>query len=229
MEQPALPTSCRPWRRLRLALLLVATWAGGGCNNQPAQPASSAIALFNSAIDGCTAGIAPDGAIDQKALAATGWRVVERKTRFESTDVVHRPDDYPKLRKMEYEVTSWQRPGLHGGIELIRDGSGFVFGRCNVGARTKEADGVQRIRSAISAKLGAQPAREGIIPPGGDWLLPRWSKEGHGSYWSLPRHDLYLIHYDDRSAGLEIVVMPDRSKLDEYSPDRPEARIYVPE
>ena len=51
-------------------------------------------------------------------------------------------------------------------------------------------------------------------------VLPRCS-------YPLPQHDIYLTDFDGQSVRIEVVAMPDRERLDEYSPDRPEARIIA--
>jgi hypothetical protein len=189
-----------------LAPAFVTACSSGG-NSLPEQDSAAVAAAFAAVIEGCSAGLTPDGGIDQSELGAAGWKVAERSNRG------------------GVETSSWQRDDVDGLLELVRYG-GDLADSCMLDARAAGSDGVAEVLAALSRKLGA-PARQGVVPQGGDQLTPRATEEKAGYYWPLPTCDIYLTAFDDQSVRIEVLSMPDRDSLDPYSPDRPESRIIT--
>lgn len=161
-------------------------------------------------------------------MIAAGWQEHERTTRFETFTQTHPPGSMPSLRPGEYEATEWALPGRTGVVTVIRHDSATqqqTADMCSVPARLEEDVSVDTIVTAISARLDQEVAREGDLPRGGDFLTPRVDRAPHAYYWQTPQHDVYLVAYSTSGLRLEVYAMADRTKLDEYSPDRPERRI----
>ena len=191
-----------------LAPAFVTACSSGG-NGLPEQDSGAVAAAFGAVIDGCSAGLTADGSIDQAVLGDAGWMVAERSNRG------------------GIETTSWRRDDVDGRLELVDYGDALADS-CMFDARAAGSDGAGKVLAALIRKLGA-PARQGMVPQGGDFLTPRENEDKTGHYWPLPHSDIYLTVFDGQSVRIEVVAMPDRSALDEFSPDRPEARIITEE
>ena len=193
----------------------------------PVQEPQAVAAAIVAAVRACTAGLTSTGSIDQRAMAASGWRVVSRSTRLEAETRELTVGAYPTLRPGEYEATSWAREGVSNRIELIRSdgGPGALHDYCNLAARTESRAAAERVVAAVAGHFGRRPDRSGARPRGGDFLTPRSDSEQVEHHWALPRNDAYLTIGDDGHVGLEVLAMADRATLDQYSPDRPENRI----
>lgn len=214
----------------RLTVLAVAAIAGcaPARDDLPVQEPGPVVVGFISALRACSAGLTPEGSIDQNAMAATGWQVISRQTRFEQQDRDLAVNAFPALRPQEYEATRWTRPGATSPIELVRWDTGTdgfdMLDKCVVGARVADDGATGQVIAAMTRVFGRPPDRHGLIPRGGDFLTPRFDPQSTGDYWALPRHDVYILS-SDGYLSLEVVAMPDRSRLDQYSSDRPEHRI----
>ena len=189
-----------------LAPAFVTACSSGG-SGLPEQDGGAVATAFGAVIEGCAAGLTPDGSIDQTKLGDAGWMVIERSDRG------------------GIETTSWRRDDVDGRLELV-DYDDKLADSCMLDATAKGSDGAVKVLAALTSKLGA-PARQGAVPQGGDQLTPRATEEKTGYYWPLPHNDVYLTTFDDQTVRIEVLAMPDRSALDQYSPDRPEARIIT--
>jgi len=197
-------------KRMRMATLLApafVTACSSGSDGLPEQDSAAVAAAFGAVIEGCSAGLTPDGSIDQAKLGDGGWMKLERSNQG------------------GIETTSWQRDGVDGRLEVVNYGDELADS-CMLDARAQGSDGTAKVLAALKRKLGA-PARQGAVPQGGDFLTPRETEDKNGYYWPLPHSDVYLTAFDDQSVRIEVLAMPDRAGLDEFSPDRPEARIIT--
>ena len=195
---------------MRLAPLLVPALVmacSSGDSGLPGQDSAAVAAAFAAVIDGCSARLTADGSIDQAALGDGGWTRTGRTSQA------------------GIEATTWQRSGVTGGLELVHY-DGELADICMFDAQAAGSDGADRVLTALTRKLGP-PARQGKVPQGGDFLTPRKREDKHGYYWPLPRSDVYLTRFDDQNVRIEVLAMPDRASLDQYSPDRPESRIIT--
>ena len=195
---------------MRVATLLApafVTACSSGGNGLPEQDSAAVVAAFGAVIDGCSAKLTADGSIDQAALGDGGWSQVERSNRG------------------GVKTAAWQRDDVDGRLEVVNYGSDLAD-TCMLDARAAGSDGSAKVLAALTRKLGP-PARHGAVPQGGDFLTPRESEDKTGYYWPLPTSDVYLTTFDDQTVRIEVLAMPDRAKLDEFSPDRPEARIIT--
>lgn len=213
--------------RLALGLAALSLVGCGRGPNLPVQDTARAIAVFERALGACSAGLTPSGGIDQRAIAASGWRVVSRSAR---TWTENRPlpvDAYPTLRPGEYETTEWTLDGSPSPLFGTRwhASSPEMHDSCAVGARTESRATADQVVSALTRRFGRPPDRAGPLPRGGDFLTPRFDSELYGRYWALPRNDVYVTTGDDGYVSLEVVAMPNRAALDRYSPDNPELRV----
>ena len=189
-----------------LAPAFVTACSSGG-SGLPEQDSAAVAAALAAVIDGCSAGLTADGSIDQAKLGDAGWMVVER------------------LNRGGIGATSWRREDIEGRLELVDYGDQLADS-CMFDARATGSDGADKVLAALTRRLGA-PARQGAVPRGGDFLTPRETEDKTGYYWPLPTSDVYLTAFDDQTVRIEVLAMPDRAALDEYSPDRPEARIIT--
>jgi len=183
------------------------TACSSGSGGLPEQESAAVAAAFGAVIDGCSAKLTADGSIDQAALGDGGWLQVERSNQG------------------GIETVAWQRDDVDGRLELVNYG-GELAGSCMLDARAAGSDGSAKVLAALTRRLGT-PARQGAVPQGGDFLTPRQTEDKTGYYWPLPKSDVYLTTFDDQTVRIEVLAMPDRAKLDQYSPDRPEARIIT--
>jgi hypothetical protein len=220
-----------PFRKARRALLcglLLVTSCRASDDNMPRQSRAAVEALFGDVLQGCGAPLTTDGTFDQGAMVAAGWQERERTTRFEAANQTHPPGSRPSLRPGEYEATVWALPGRVGVVEVIRQDAATrqqTADMCSVAARLEREVSLDTIVTAISTRLGQAVAREGDLPRGGDFLTPRADRAPHAYYWKTPQHDVYLVAHGTSDVRLEVYAIADRTKLDEYSPDRPERRI----
>ena len=205
-----------------------------GCTGQggsPVQETEQVAGLMLAGLRGCSAGLTPEGSIDQGGLAASGWRVVSRMTQFETQDRQLAAGDYPRLRPDEYEFTEWTRDGLPNRMSLTRwDGRPEAMrDECLVDGRVLNRAEAERVVAAMTGYFGRRPDRAGERPRGGDFLTPRFDQVWTAHYWAMPRNDAYLSINDHGYVRLEVLAMANRAALDEYSSDRPEIRIPFPE
>ncbi len=194
----------------------------------PKQSRAAVEALFGDVLQGCGAPLTSEGTFDQRAMIAAGWQERERTTRFEASNQTHPPGSMPSLRRGEYEATTWALPARVGVVEVIRQDAATrqqTADMCSVSARLESNVSVDAIVSAISTRLDQKVGREGDLPRGGDFLTPRADEAPHAYYWQIPQHDVYLVVHGTSDVRLEVYAIADRTKLDEYSPDRPERRI----
>lgn len=211
-----------------LCYVVLVTSCRASDDNMPKQSRAAVEALFGDVLQGCGAPLTSEGAFDQRALVAAGWQERERTTRFEAANQTHPPGSMPSLRPGEYEATKWAMPGRVDVVEVIRQDDATrqqTADMCSVSARLERDVSVDALVSAISARLDQKVAREGDLPRGGDFLTPRADEAPHAYYWQLPQHDVYLVTHGPSDVRLEVYAIADRTKLDEYSPDRPERRI----
>ena len=213
-----------------LAAMSAVACAPGG-DKLPVQAPDRVVASFVGAIRACSAGLTPTGSIDQAAMAASGWRLVSRTTRLDGKDRILPLDAYPALRPGEYEATEWVREGSPDRIDLFRaDGlAGGLQDVCDVPARTESPSDAEEVVAGIAGHFGRPADRSGERPRGGDFLMPRFDSAKLAFHWAMPRNDAYVTLGGDGYVRLEVLAMPDRTKLDQYSPDRPEARIPTQE
>ena len=216
-----------------LALTLLTACASSSGPDLPVQAPAAVVAAFNAVIAGCARPLTEAGLIDQRALAAAGWTVTSRTTRFEVTNTTHALTDYPLLRAGEYEATEWRHAGVAGDMELIRwdeRSATRSFDHCRLNGRVADDAAMAAVVAAMARRIGHAPDRQGEVPRGGDGLTPRFFPDPNdrGYYWALPQHDVYLQTSTDDFASIDIVAMPDRTDLDQYSSDLPSHRIYVP-
>jgi hypothetical protein len=197
----------------------------------PTQSAAAVVASFRDVIAGCALPLTTSGEIDQRALAAARWSVTSRKTRLDLEDKVLPLDAHPTLRLGEYEATDWQHAGHVESMQLIRGdllSGSQSFDHCRLNARlTNATTDLNAVVAGIVAHFGRSADRTGAIPRGGDFLTPRSDPQMTGHYWQLPTHDVYLEISPDGFAVIDVVAMPNREKLDQYSPDRPERRLVT--
>jgi hypothetical protein len=195
------------------------------------QTPAAVVASFQDVIAGCATPLTNAGEIDQRALAASGWTLTSRKTRLELEDRVLALDAYPALRAGEYEATDWQHAGRPEAMQLIRSDlvsasrmldHCFMWGRFSKGTAALDA-----VIAGMSTHFNRRADRVGAIPRGGDFLTPRSDPPTTGYYWKMPQHDVYLSTSPDGFTSIDVVAMPDRSKLDKYSSDRPEHRLVI--
>jgi len=216
--------------RLPFLLLASATLAACGQSDSdvPAKSVGEVMSSLNGAIAGCAAGLTEDGAIDQAGLAKAGWVITERTTRLNADEREHELDSLPELEASEYESTSWDSFQHHYPLELTRwnaQSKTRLADSCQLNARVDDSKAVKGVIAKLAEKFGRKADRSGTLPRGGDFLTPRFDKASTGYYWAMDQHDVYLTVGEDEHLRLEVVAMPDRGALDEYSSDNPEVRI----
>jgi hypothetical protein len=209
-------------KQLGLAMLLAS------CASRNAQPPEVVGGLFADALSACTAPLNAAGTFDQRAVGSAGWKETKRTSRFEATERTHPPGSSPVLRDGEYEASEWVHAGRVGTLEVIRWDLAthrLTDDSCSINARLDSRSSVSKVVSGLSERLGRAVDREGDLPQGGDFLLPRAKRDGHGYFWQLPQHDVYLTVEDGTGLLLRVSAIADRAARDPFSPDRPEARI----
>lgn len=186
------------------------------------------MAAFDGALAACAAGLTEDGAIDQSGLPKAGWVITERTSRLDAEDRDHALDSLPDLAPNEYEATSWDSFRYEYPLSLIRwsaKSETRLADSCDLNARVKDEGAVEAVVAKLTEKFERPADRTGTLPRGGDFLTPRFDKASTGYYWAMDQHDVYLIAGEEEHLRLEVVAMPDREALDEYSPNNPERRI----
>lgn len=219
-----------PYWKARLTLfgLFLVTACSASDDNVPRQSRAAVEALVEDVLRGCGAPLTGDGTFDQRAMVAAGWQERQRTTRVDTSTRSHPPGSLPALRRGEYEATEWALPERFGVVTVIRHDTTMrhqIADVCSVDARLEQDVSVESIVTAIGGRLGLTIAREGDLPRGGDFLTPRADRAPHAYYWQAPQHDVYLVTHSASDVRLEVYAMADRTKMDEYSPDRPERRI----
>lgn len=222
-------------RNFAALLCLALAACGDGGSSVAVQEPSAVIATLNDAITGCTRPLVDAVTIDQAGLVSAGWAVTERATHTApadapSTRTARAISDYPALRAGEYEATSWRHSGHAGTLYLTRNGPPTAvqsFDNCMIDARVANRVGQAPIIAALTRRFGRAPDRTGAVPRGGDFLTPRSDAQRTGHYWSLPQHDVFLETSPDGHVRINVVAMPDRAALDQFSPDRPENRVVI--
>jgi hypothetical protein len=220
-----------PFRNARHALcccLLLVTSCRNASDDMPQQSRAAVEALVGDVMRGCGAPLTNDGTFDQRAMVAANWQERARTTRLGTANQTHPAGSLPSLRSGEYEATEWVLPGRIGVVTVIRHDSATrqqTADMCSVDARLEQDVSVDSIVTAVSTRLAQKVAREGDLPRGGDFLTPRTDRAPRAYYWQAPQHDVYLVAFGTSDVRLEVYAMADRTKLDEYSPDRPERRI----
>jgi hypothetical protein len=176
------------------------------CFNGTEQSADSVTALFGAALEACAQPAAADGSFDQKAIAAAGWRLRSRVIYKEAEERSADLDRLPDLREPEYESTRWTRDGHVGELEVSRwpASTRSISDRCSVSARLQSSGDVQAVVRALSAKTGVAIGRQGPVPRGGDYLVPRRTIFDDQYEWSMPLHQVYLLVFDAKDVRLDI-------------------------
>ena len=197
----------------------------------PVQEPGEVAALFVSTIRACTAGLTPEGGIDQAAMARSGWHVVRRRLMFEGgTERELALNALGTLRRTEYEATEWARDGVANRIDLGRwpVEPHRMHDQCEIDAQTENRAAAESVVAAMRAHFGRPFDRRGGRPNGGDALTPGFGDiDSTILHWALPRNDVYVSFTEDGYLRLEVLAMPDRAALDQYHPDNPETRIPI--
>lgn len=176
------------------------------CFNGTAQSAASVSALFGAALEACAKPAAFDGSFDQKAIAASGWRltsrVIYKEAEERSADLASLPD----LQEPEYESTRWKSEVHVGELEVSRWPSSTQPGsdRCSVTARLQSSADVHAVVAALSAKIGVVIGWQKEVARGGDYLLPRPVIFDYQYHWRMPLHEVYLLVFDAKDLRLDI-------------------------
>ncbi len=215
----------------QFALLFLALAACGDAGSSMAeQDPARVIAAFNDAIAACSARTSDAGVIDQAAVAAAEWTVAARTSRLQVTNTTHAAAAYPTLRAGEYEATDWAHAGHAEQMQLIRWDeltTNRTPDHCLMNGRVDNDTALPAVIAGVTRRFGRAPDRTGLVPRGGDFLTPRSDDQQTGYYWALPRHDVYLRTAPGGFASINIVAMPDRETLDQYSPDRPDRQLVI--
>jgi hypothetical protein len=205
-------------------------------SNLPLENDAAITVAATQALTGCTAALTDAGDIDEAALVASGWRPVRRTasvvvTEGNSTGMQNRnvPAETPtELTNADsYETSQWQRSGVAARLDLSRNGGVLpdrTMGECRIAMRGDE--GTAADLGALLARRLGRPTGTGTRSAGGDWLTPRWFEpEIRVRYWRRPQHDVYFVTSVEDHAAIEVVAMPDRDALDQWSTSRPEAKF----
>jgi hypothetical protein len=218
-------------RRFLFLAALSLLGCGSPGSNLPVQEPAQVVALFVSTVRACTAGLTPEGGIDQAAMARSGWHVARRRLMFEGgTERELALNAYGPLRRTEYEASEWARDGVANRIVLGRwpVEPHRMHDQCDIDAQTQNRAAAEAVVAAMRARFGRPPDRIGGRPNGGDALTPGFGDiDSTIHYWALPRNDAYVSFTEDGYLRLEVLAMPDRAALDEYHPDNPETRIPI--
>lgn len=231
-------------RGLSVAMVMASTGILGACGTESSLPVMSRAAIAAGAertLAACTAALDANGDIAEAGLKAAGWRPTKRTKMAiiqtgnsvgpkETEQPLNRPAELATAS--EYENSFWRHPGLAAELYLERNGGPFekrTPGECSISLRGDNRETADQVRALLVRKYG-RPVRVGTRSPGGDWLTPRWfEREIHAQYWRLPTHDVYWVSSDPKFAAIEVVAMPDRTKLDQWSRAKPDSRVYIPE
>lgn len=215
------------------AILLCLTLAACGDSagsDMPEQAPVRAVAAFNDVITACSAGTSDAGVIDQRAMASAGWTVAARSMQLNAENRRVAVGEYPVLRAGEYEATEWRHAGHVGALHLVRWDE-LTTNRspdtCMMDVRIADPAGLGAVLAGMTQRFARAPDRTGLVPRGGDFLTPRDDPQQTGHYWALPRNNIFLQISPNGFARIEVVAMPNRDTLDQYSPDRPENRLVI--
>jgi hypothetical protein len=190
------------------------------------------------ALDACTAPLTEGGDIDDAALVAAGWTPIRRTvsnvvTEGNSTGMRDRavPPAMPTelTDSNAYESSEWRVPSLNARLHLSRNGgpiSERTMSECRLAVRGDNSAG-RDVAAQLLVRYGSTDG-DGTRSAGGDWLTPRWFEPDiRVRYWRRPSHDIYWVSSLDDHATLEVVAMPDREALDEFSTSRPAAKFVA--
>lgn len=217
--------------RANAALLFFALAACGDAGgDMPEQAPIPVIAALNGVITACAARVSDAGVIDQAALAAAGWTAVSRSVQMNAENRRVAVDEYPVLRAGEYEATEWRHAGHVSVMHLVRWDeltTNRSPDKCMMDARVANPAGLGAVLAGMTQRFARAPDRTGLVPRGGDFLTPRNDLQQTGHYWALPRSNVFLQISPDGFARIEVVAIPNRDALDQYSPDRPENRLVI--
>jgi len=213
------------------ALLALAS-CGAGIDG-PRQDTALVLRAALMTLAACTQTLDRDGNVSEARLAAFGWTprsrrvsvIVRRDDMVTSEDRPLPPGQPSRLRSVEEtEYSEWGHPGWEGLIYLTRQGGAVserMTGRCEATYYGRDAATADQALAAMTQRLGP-PIGRGERPRGGDFLTPRWFEPTvHDVYWRLPHHDVYWVSSNPRMITVEVRAMPDRDRMDQYSPDRP--------
>lgn len=180
------------------------------CFNGTAQSADSVTALFGAALEACAKPTAADGSFDQKAIAASGWRLTSRVIYKEAEERSADHASLPDLQEPEYESTRWKSDVHVGELEVSRwpSSTRSISDRCSVSARLQSSADVQAVVRALSAKTGVAIGRQGEVPRGGDYLVPRQTVFDYQYDWPMPMHQVHLLVFDAKDLRLDIEHAP---------------------
>ncbi len=207
---------------------------------KPAVDATPYIATTVQAIKDCGQPIKPDGTIDQATIAKAGWKITSRKVNIDNEERDVPIDSYPPLKGSyeageyfigaQYERTLWTYKGAKPQLALVRhhvsengrsEGSNDY---CSIRFDLNGGD-AEKVSAGLVGHFGKQPDKAGNGKLGGDFLLPRFDKEPFISYWELPQHNIFLRNDGDGQLSVDIIAIPDRTRLDPSSADHPDNRI----
>jgi hypothetical protein len=222
------------------AFAAIALIAISGCAAEPSTvPRADASAITEAvakALDACTAPLTEAGDIDDAALVAAGWTPVRRLvsavvTQGNSTGMRDRavPPAVPTelADSSSYESSDWSFPGIGSPLYLSRNGgpiSERTMAECRLTVRGDDS-AARDVAAQLLVRYGPTDG-DGIRSPGGDWLTPRWFEpEIRVRYWRRPSHDVYWVSSLEDHATIEVVAMPDRDALDQFSTSRPQAKF----
>ena len=200
----------------------------------PAQDVGLIAKSLTQVIDACAQPLTNDGSIDQDALAKKGWRIVSRKVMMNGTERAVPLDAYPVLKSHdaynEYEQTRWIRAGSEQEVTLFRaklptGTQERINDYCYSDISVNRRDDATKIKASLAAFIGRDADKIGIGPRGGDFLTPRFDQAPTISHWALPQHNVFLRDDNDELLRLEVIGIPDFTKLTRYSPDSSEYRI----
>jgi hypothetical protein len=212
------------------SLVALTAFLALGCDNPgadlPVQEANQVVRLFASTISACSAPPL-NLQIDQAAIAGRGWRAVRRVVTWPGNEREVPLSEQVRLRREESELTEWSTDGLPNRMTVSRSNYGhdLIRDSCSVEARTRSEGEAGRVVAGLNRLFGREPERSGVLPRGGDFLTPRFDRPRYGRYWPMPMHAAYLTTADNGYMSLQLVVMPDRDRLDRYHPDNPLHRI----
>ncbi len=216
---------------MRLAAIPILLFAASCAPAQDIGPIAKAL---TQAIDGCAQPLTKDGSIDQAALARKGWRIVSRTVMMNGTERAVPLGAYPALKSYdvydEYELTRWTRTGSKQVVTLVRSKlptgtEDRVHDYCSSDINVNRREDVAKIKASLAAFIGREADKTGTGPRGGDFLTPRFDKSPTISHWALPQHNLFLRDDNDEQLRLEIIGIPDFTKLTRFSPSSAEYRI----
>jgi len=129
---------------------------GSPGSNLPVQEPAQVVALFVSTVRACTAGLTPEGGIDQAAMARSGWHVARRRLMFEGgTERELALNAYGPLRRTEYEASEWARDGVANRIVVGRwpVEPHRMHDQCDIDAQTQNRAAAEAVVAAMRARF----------------------------------------------------------------------------